>query len=103
MANIRIVNLHKYKLKDNEMLIKIDRSTVVGNPYTMHDESERDFVCDKYEKYFNQQMSDYDFSTYIYNIVEILNNNIDVALGCWCYPKRCHGETIIKYIKKCLD
>ena len=46
-------NLKNYKLNENEVLIKVDRTTTVGNPFIMHNESERDEVCDKYDEYFN--------------------------------------------------
>ena len=26
--------------------------------------------------------------------------NKDLVLLCWCYPKRCHGESIIKILKE---
>lgn len=42
---IRIVNLKNYSLNTGEVLIKVDRSSPVGNPFYMHDKSERDEVC----------------------------------------------------------
>lgn len=100
---IRIINLHKYKLKDNEKLIKVDRTTIIGNPFKMNDYSdvERNRVCDEYQKYFDNIVSNKinhsDFMNYLRKIY-IEAKHYDIALGCWCYPKRCHAETIKNYI-----
>ena len=49
---IRIVNLKNYKLNENEVLFKVDRSTCLGNPYPMKSEEFRNYVCDSYIEYF---------------------------------------------------
>lgn len=96
---IRIVNLRNYKLNDGEVLIKVDRSSVLGNPFYMHNESERDKVCDDYAKFMQIQLFfNESFIKEIYRIYEISLKK-DVALGCWCYPKRCHAEEIKKIIE----
>lgn len=33
--------------------VRVDRKSVLGNPYKMENESQRDKVCDLYETYFN--------------------------------------------------
>lgn len=97
---IRIINLRSYKLNANEVLIRVDRSSVVGNPFYMHNEAERNLVCDKYEEYFNSRIQSAGiFSEYIANIIRQAKSK-DIALGCWCYPKRCHAETIKRYIEQ---
>lgn len=103
---IRIVNLRNYELKENEMLIKVDRSNkVLGNRYYMHNESERNLVCNQYQEWFNRQINDTNRQNSvlielrrIYSIAKEKN----VALGCWCYPKRCHSETIKRFLEKYL-
>ena len=57
---IRVGNLRSLKLMKGEVLVKVDRSSVLGNPYFMKDESKRDEVCDKYEVYFNNKISSKD-------------------------------------------
>lgn len=34
----------------------IDRRSPLGNPFHMQNESQRDFVCDRYEQYFNDMI-----------------------------------------------
>ena len=109
---IRIVNLKNYSLKKGEILIKVDRQSPVGNPFYMHTESERDLVCDKYQAYFNERIayekeilnvfgSDTRFLEFVTNIGKYAED-FDIALGCWCFPKRCHAETIKSYIENFL-
>lgn len=99
---IRIVNLKNYKPLPNEILIKVDRSSPVGNPFYMKDESMRDEVCNKYDIYYNKQIGkNTTFTSYIETIFTNYLNS-DIALGCWCYPKRCHAETIKRFVEDAL-
>ena len=104
---IRIVNLRNYKPSNNELLIKVDRSTVVGNPFPMQSEKDRDLVCQKYNEYFSNIVKHAEdpknkaFMEYLRNIYKQAKTH-DIALGCWCYPKRCHAETIKRFIEKYL-
>lgn len=101
---IRIVNLRNYKLNEGEVLIKVDRSSVLGNPFYMSDESKRDEVCDKYYNYFCNKVNikDIAFMNELRRIYKIAKVN-DVALGCWCFPKRCHSEVIKSFLDKFLN
>jgi len=88
---------HTYRLY--EVLIRVDRTTV-GNPFRMYTEEQRDEVCDKYESYFYRRLQkDKKFRDYVEYIVDTARKH-DVALGCWCYPKRCHAETIKRYVEE---
>ena len=97
---IRIVNLRNYVPMDNEVLIKIDRSSFLGNPYYMSNESKRDEVCNKYEIYFkNKFFNDMDFQEKFLDLIKYAQRYENIALGCWCYPKRCHGNTVKRYLE----
>jgi hypothetical protein len=96
---IRIVNLRFYKPNESEVMIRVDRASVVGNPFYAKSEADRDAVCDKYEEYFKSQMqSNSKFQNYVNRIIEIARKE-NVALACWCAPKRCHSETIKRYVE----
>ena len=100
---VRVVNLRQYKLKDGEVLIKVDRSTPVGNPFYMHNEGMRDEVCDKYKVYFYKRVKEAGaFRDYVAHIYRTALKQ-DVALGCWCAPKRCHADTIAAFINQFLS
>jgi hypothetical protein len=69
----------------------IDRTSKWGNPYFMGSESERDAVCNAYERYFKEREARGEL-----NIAELFTAQ---RLGCWCKPKRCHGD----YLKMRID
>ena len=95
---IRIVNLRNLKdLKFGEVVIRVDRRSPLGNPFHMRYESERDKVCDQYEAWLPTVKDRPDIAQALDDIREYALEN-DVALACWCYPKRCHAESIIKIL-----
>ena len=97
---IRIINLRSYTLGRNEVLYRVDRKSAIGNPFYMKDESYRNEVCDKYEKWFNKKIEENDEEIMkILSEIKFISRTKDVALACWCAPKRCHAETILKYLK----
>lgn len=69
--------------------VYVGRPTIFGNPYEMKSEKDRDRVCDLYEIHARKMMNSVWF-------VEELKKLKGKDLVCWCYPKRCHAETLIK-------
>ena len=108
--SVQIINLRTKQPYD----FRCDRKSPVGNPYTMHNESERDEVCEQYVMLFDQTMTDTTlndddigplinsnvgkFRAYIQQIINFHNQHGHVTLACWCAPKRCHCETIKQWI-----
>ena len=82
---------------DGTLVLYCGRGSVLGNPHVMQNNSkaERDRVCDLYEKQFPtlHQKSE------CYWIIEKLKRH-PVALQCFCVPKRCHCETVVKWINE---
>ena len=102
---IRVVNIRNYVHKEGEILIKVDRSNkYLGNRFYMKTESQRDEVCDKYQEWFDNQIknNNEDVLNELRRIYKVARDD-DIALGCWCYPKRCHAETILNFLSKYLD
>jgi len=64
--------------------IYIGRGSVWGNPYTIPNDGDRDEVIDNYEAYIMNHPS----------LIKALPNLIGKVLGCWCAPKRCHGDIL---------
>ena len=103
--NIEIKNLRNREFHNEPWQFRVDRGTPVGNPYYMHDESERDAVCDKYELYFRKLITYSDRAVnYLNSMLDALKEYGHIELYCWCAPKRCHARTIrgwlISQIKK---
>jgi hypothetical protein len=89
MSITRVVNL-----KNEPFDIYIGRPSKFGNPYS-HKEgtlakfkvSSRKEAIEKYESYLlnNKELMD--------SLVELKGK----VLGCWCYPKQCHGDILSKW------
>lgn len=83
----------------------IDRRSPLGNKFPMKDESERDEVCEKYEEWFNKMKNSSSIiknaprSKLVNEMLTALKKYGQVRLFCWCAPKRCHGDTIKKYLE----
>ena len=74
--------------KSTNRFARIDRNSDWGNPFEMPADGDRDTVCDSYEIFFRRKFS-------LHDPLEQLNGKV---LGCWCYPKRCHGDYLIKIL-----
>ena len=79
----------------------IGRGTPLGNPFVMENDSiaERNRVCDSYEDWFNTEIENKneDILEELRRLYRIAIKE-DLVLGCFCYPKRCHGETIKRFL-----
>jgi hypothetical protein len=76
-------NFHAMKwAKDNNRFQQIDRWSDWGNPFLIGGDGNRDTVCESFKIYFNLKLE-------LNQKVKQLKGK---ALGCHCYPLRCHGE-----------
>jgi len=92
---MKVVNLRKEKYT-----VYIGRGSILGNPFVLGKDGNRDEVISKYEKYLRNRL----FSNFLpgrKTIREaIYNLSADAILGCYCKPKACHGDIIIKIWKE---
>lgn len=80
---------------------KVDRTTPLGNSFTMITPSNRDEVCDKYDEYFNNTMRyDAKVREYMNDMWKAYVKYKKLRLFCWCTPNRCHAESIKGYFDK---
>lgn len=73
--------------------IYIGRGSKWGNPYEMGKDGNRDEVCDKYDRYLEEQIKTGKFT------LEELASLHNKDLVCYCHPKRCHGHSLEKAAK----
>jgi hypothetical protein len=78
----------------------VGRPTPLGNPYVLKREEDRDAVCDAYERWFSAKIEQKDPA-----IVEALRAlyaralaSGHLRLACFCAPRRCHAETIARWL-----
>ncbi len=64
--------------KSKGLFVYIGRGGAWGNPYRIGQDGTRGEVCQAHREHFNQHN----------RIAEIKGK----VLGCYCYPKRCHGD-----------
>lgn len=96
---IEIKNLRNKDYHGKPWQFRVDRHTPVGNPYYMHNESEREMVCDKYEGYFHSRLlHSTEAQTYLQTMLDVRNKYGHIELFCWCAPRRCHAETIRNWL-----
>ena len=76
--------------------VKVDRSSPLGNPFFMRSESERDLVCNNYEQWLLEQITNKNrlVCDELNRLYKLLKTHGKLNLFCWCSPKRCHAETI---------
>ena len=88
-----LVNVSRHEGDD---VCMIDRDTKFGNPYRLKEdggEYTREESVQKYEEWFKEKLKkDEQFK----KEVDDLKGE---TLGCWCKPKACHGDVILKYLR----
>lgn len=86
---MKVVNLRKEK-----HTVYIGRGSIFGNPFVIGRNGSRNNVIKKYENWIKQNLWKGTKLTKrgqaIYNLPE------NAILGCFCKPKACHGDIIIK-------
>ncbi len=86
-----IINIRNYKLKD---YIYGGRGSILGNPYEIGIDGNRDTVCNRFDKWFDFCMRDPVYRNYV---LSLRNKKI----GCFCVDDkgtRCHLMTIKKWL-----
>lgn len=77
-------------VSNDEYDVYIGRPSKWGNPFLIGRDGTRSEVIEKFEKYLeeNEQLK---------NDINELDGKV---LGCHCKPKACHGDVLVKFIKK---
>ncbi len=65
----------------------IGRGSVAGNPFKIGRDGSRDEVCDKYEAYLEANPA---------LKREVIDYCKGADLKCFCKPKRCHGDYLLR-------
>jgi len=74
------------------LAVRIDRSSIYGNPYVLGKDGDRDMVCELFEKLY---------LLYKKSILVKIPELKGKVLVCHCYPERCHGEALIRWERWC--
>lgn len=98
---ILVVNKYKLPVGNSPTSIYIGRGSPFGNPFTV-DKYGRDGACDKFDEYMEEQLTS-DSSSPLKEGLDLLVDLVKesqepIMLVCFCAPKRCHGESLKRYI-----
>lgn len=126
-----IVGNKKQKVDPLSKAISVDRTSPLGNPFELKVEEYRDRVCEAYEEYFYlvvDKLVEPEIAAKIVSerssleiaatwkrprlglflqalsyLKKLSILNAVLVLNCWCFPKRCHAETIVRYLQQSAD
>lgn len=106
---IKLIN--KYKPEPVDRAYYIGRGSGVGNPFShlpsKHEHikvKDRDEACDMYQAMFDRAIAKGKVPKLIKQMLEDVKAGKNIGLVCFCAPdKRCHGETIKKYLEEQLN
>jgi len=95
LGKIEVVNKHHCKHIDNATYI--GRGSVLGNPFIIGKDGDREQVIAKYYQWIREQwLLDGDVKRELLRLVDVIKRGNDLKLACFCKPKPCHGD-ILKY------
>lgn len=79
----------------------VGRPSVLGNPFVMRGEHDRDRVCDEYQKWFDRKIEAQDPAVLneLRRLFKLGRTQGALTLVCFCAPKRCHAETIAAFLR----
>lgn len=87
--------------KKRQKGLYVGRPTIFGN-YAQGDTSSlarRDALCDAYDVLFYERLeSDPHFAHAVEEVVQLALSQGGLTLQCWCYPLRCHAQTLQRFI-----
>ena len=104
IENIEIRNKKNYSGAG----ILIDRTTILGNPYSHKTSSlakyrvpTREDAVEKYLDYARRMwVEDPKYKIALLSLAEKYKRDGKLTLICWCAPKKCHGEVLAYIIDK---
>lgn len=77
--------------------VRVDRTSVLGNPISLVCEADRDMVCDKYDVYLEDMLNEtcnQEMISEFLRLCRIYGHKGKLELFCWCEPLRCHSWSI---------
>lgn len=90
-GNIKLVNLKKSPVYYDDYIGRQNKwlnlkESKWHNPFILKRESERAEILVKYEQYLRSRP----------DLIACLHELKGKTLACYCYPKKCHGDVLIK-------
>lgn len=64
-----------------------------ANPFPIGVDGGRNEVIDKYERYIKERLAN---EPQLRDALEAMRGR---RIGCWCRPKRCHGDVLVRLLE----
>lgn len=87
-----VVNKYKVNMSDPD-IVYIGRGSLFGNPFKMHSEDGRHKVIELYRHWLWKALQEGKITK------EMLLALDGKRLACYCAPKACHGDVLVKAIE----
>ena len=86
----KVLNIKRIKGSWPENTVRVDRRSRWGNPFVMRNgsEAERKRVCDAFEEMATNWPPE--------TIAALKKDLKGKNLACWCSPKKCHADTLLR-------
>jgi len=102
--SITVRNLKTLSAKEKAEGIYIGRPSLLGNPFPMRVESDRQKVVESYKKWlWSQLQTETELKLEIEKLAVQYVQGKDLKLDCFCSPKACHGDVLKSCIEWCAD
>jgi len=88
---IKVINFKNKKFVEEEVFI--GRGSIWGNPFKIGKDGTRSEVIAKFERYLATNKV----------LLKALPSLADKTLVCFCKPKPCHGDVLVKWIRLMQD
>jgi len=101
---ISIVTVVRRARSNSPNVEYVGRPSVLGNPFSLKTEDQRDVVCDKYDAWFKRKVryADPDVMFELRRLYRKARDEGQLELSCYCKPKRCHADTIARFLNSFL-
>jgi hypothetical protein len=102
MKEILIAKKGCFEPQAGIMDVYVGRGSALGNPFVMHQESEREQVVEDFRRWlwteikFNPRGK---MCNELNHLAQLAAKGKQLRLVCYCAPKRCHAEVIAACIK----
>lgn len=95
-----IVGRVGHKTTEGHIPVFIGRPSVLGNPFLMRGEQDREIVVQSYRKYlWDCKKRNDPVWQEVEHLAKMVKNGKKLELKCFCSPKKCHGDVIAKAIE----
>jgi hypothetical protein len=88
----------------HETVVKISRPSLLENPVRLVFEHERGKCIREHAVRLDELYEkDWAIRKELNSLADRVEAGEDIALMCWCAPKECHGDNIIRKVMKIID